>query len=120
MSAFSELHKSLQKPRPRALDKQDRDRLTMTTDAEESKKVKQRSGGQCEIVIDGEGRCLRKGFQVHHMLGGWGRRARGRSALAEHKQHACSECHDFITKHLLRLNVQGSLPSWTDVYTRWK
>lgn len=112
--------KPIKKPRPRALDKKDRDNRIVSTDKAEDKKVKRRSGGRCEVVIAGEGRCERIGQgDPHHMLGGWGRRARGRSALAEHKQHCCFECHRKITNHTLRLKaVLGDLPTWSDQYER--
>lgn len=108
------------KSRPRALDQQDRKALVVSTDKAEDKKVKARSGGRCEVVVAGEGRCARRGTgQPHHLLGGWGRRARGRSALAEHKQHCCGECHRQITNHILRIaRVKGELPQWNDTYIR--
>ena len=111
---------AIPKSRPRALDKKDRDTRIVTTDRAEDKKVKQRSQGRCEVVIVGEGRCPKAGEgQPHHMLGGWGRRARGRSALAEHKQHCCGVHHRQITNHTLRLVVvAGELPRWTDIYER--
>lgn len=118
MSASSDPRLAFPKLRPRALDQQDRKDTIVTTDAAESRAVKQRSGGQCEIIVAGH-RCHRRAFHVHHMLSGWGRRARGRSALAEHKQHACSDCHTHITAHVLRLkHVTGELPRWTDTYER--
>lgn len=65
-------------------------------DAAESRIVKARSGGRCEVTIDGA-RCPRRAAQVHHQIGGWKRRGRGASALAEHKTHACAACHRLIT-----------------------
>jgi hypothetical protein len=109
------------KARPRALDQKDRKNVIVSTDKAEDKNVKQRSGAQCEIVVIGEGRCARRAVQIHHLLGGWGRRARGRSALSEHKQHCCVPCHQQITSHILRLNAtHGDLPQWNDRYTRVK
>lgn len=109
------------KARPRALDKADRDKRIVSTDKAEDKKVKARSKGQCEVFIIGVGRCPKKGEgDPHHMLGGWGRRARGRSALAEHKQHCCGKHHREITNHILRLLVNGDLPRFDDAYERVK
>lgn len=110
------------KSRPRALDKDDRKKLIVKTDKDEDKEVKARSNGQCEVFIVGLGRCQQKGQgDPHHMLGGWGRRARGRSALAEHKQHCCRKHHDMITNHTLRLLiVNGELPRFDDAYERVK
>lgn len=119
MSASSCPDLNFAKLRPRALDKADRDKLVVTTDKAEDKKVKARSKGQCEVFVVGIGRCQRKAEgQPHHMLGGWGRRARGRSALAEHKQHCCGEHHRQITNHTLRLTVSGDFPQWDDAYER--
>jgi hypothetical protein len=122
MSASSCTELKFAKTRPRALDKQARDAKVVTTDKAEDQLVRARAGGQCEVFVVGEGRCGRKAEgQPHHMLGGWGRRARGRSALAEHKQHCCRKHHEQITKHILRLMVvAGELPRYTDVYERWK
>jgi len=84
-------------------------------DERESLKVKVRSGGRCEIKSPE--RCERKAAHVHHMISGIGRRARGISALAQHKQHACIQCHALITSKKLRR--QGSeTPRWTDKYER--
>ena len=64
-------------------------------------------------------RCLRVATQVHHMIGGRGKRGRGISALAEHKQAVCDVCHEEITggiggKKLMRIG--GDVPLWTDFY----
>lgn len=116
------------KSRPRKLDQQARKNLIVSTDKAENALVKYRSGGQCEVRVfvrfDGDKvvsrRCALRASQIHHQLGGWGRRARGRSALAEHKQHACEKCHSDITGHVLRLQVRGDLPKYSDIYERVK
>lgn len=108
------------KGRPRKLDKDDRDRLVVTTDRDENTKAKQRAGGRCEVFEVGRGRCMRKDQHTHHMLSGFGRRGKGRSGLAEHKQRVCATCHHEITTHVLRLLVDGDLPKFTDAYERWK
>lgn len=121
MSASSCPDFKFAKQRPRALDQDDRKKLVVTTDKAQDKLVKARSKGQCEVFVIGVGRCQKKGEgDPHHMLGGWGRRARGRSALAEHKQYCCKKHHDEITKHILRLMVQGDLPRFDDAYERFK
>ena len=103
--------------------KRDADRAV---DKSESAKVRERSEGRCEIRCRSEGgrftfRCTHYATQVHHMIGGNGKRGRGISALAEHKQHVCNSCHDDITgrvggKKLQRLG--GLVPLWTDCYER--
>lgn len=123
MSAFTELAESLKKPRPRALDKADRQKRVVSTDKAEDKLVKARSKGQCEVFVVGRGRCPKKATSIHHLLSGWGRRARGRSALAEHKQHVCDGPgghHPLITGHVLRLLVNGDLPRFDDAYERYR
>lgn len=72
----------LPKPRPILLDRADTKRDREQIDKAESAKVKARSGGRCEVTIGGV-RCMRRASEVHHHLGGWGRRGRGDSALAE-------------------------------------
>jgi len=116
------------KSRPRKLDQADRKNLIVSTDKAEDKIVKARSGGQCEVRVfvrfDGEKvisrRCALRASQIHHMLGGFGRRGRGRSGLAEHKQNVCGKCHSDITGHVLHLQVRGDLPRFTDIYERVK
>lgn len=110
------------KPRPAKLERLARKQIRESLDAAENKKVKARSGGQCEVFVlitpPAYGRkCQRRGNQTHHMIGGWGKRARGISALAEHKQWVCQTCHDDIGGHVLR-RIGGDPPVWTDVYER--
>ena len=104
-------------------------------DASENRTVRQRSHGRCEmtellITMRAKGdaprqvvliRCARKASQIHHLLGGRGTRGVGRSALAIHKQHVCTQCHDDITgdvggKALQRIG--GAVPRWSDYYRR--
>jgi len=116
------------KSRPRKLDQQARKNLIVSTDKAEDKLVKARSKGQCEVQVfvrfEGDKaisrRCALRASQIHHQLGGWGRRARGRSALADHKQHVCDRCHSDITGHVLHLQVRGDLPRFGDIYERVK
>jgi len=111
------------KPRPAALERQDRRRERTTRDEAENMSVRARSGGRCEVTEDllssdlPPRRCRRRAWHIHHMIGGWGRRARGPSILAEHKQHVCAECHEAITRHILQ-RVGGDPPFWADVYRR--
>jgi|SRR3990167_736806 len=90
-------------------------------DREESRDVVSRSGGRCEVVIVGDGRCRRRALSVHHMIGGSGTRARGLSVLAAHKLHVCDGpggCHALITEKRLVLQQAGRLPRFDDVYVR--
>lgn len=127
-SLFAETADRLKKGKPRLLDKDERSAHQLAVDIRENKIVKARSGGQCEVFIVGEGRCQKPAHAIHHMLGGWGRRARGESALAIRKQHVCDGPkghHRLITGHVLRrLPADASdafaLPRWDDAYERVK
>ena len=72
-------------------------------DKAESVKVRHRSRGRCEMSLtDGRlagPRCPRRATEVHHLLGGVGRRGRGESALAANKVHLCDRCHAACTAH---------------------
>ena len=108
------------KQRPALLDKQAHKKTVVDLDRLENDKVKQRSGGWCEIHELHEGvavRCKRRAYEIHHLLGGWRRRSRGASALAEHKQHVCRTCHRLITGHVLQ-HIGVQVPRWTDKYRR--
>lgn len=76
-------------------------------DERESKWIrKKRSGGRCEVSIDGV-RCRRRAYEIHHHMGGYGVRGRGASALAQNKTHACSQCHRRITAKVLQ-HISGN------------
>jgi hypothetical protein len=114
---------ALPKGRPAKLAKADRTKARKVDDETENETVKERSGGQCEVVWFGSRsriakRCPRRAAPgVHHMIGGWGKRARGKSLLAMHKQDVCTQCHSLITSHVLR-RIGGDVPRWTDEYER--
>jgi len=112
------------KPRPRALEKQARKRAKQSVEDRENKRVRERSKGQCEVrhiynwmdlsLRHGSTRCSpcqRRASEIHHMLGGSGRRGVGESAKAENKLHLCGPCHDLITRHILQVH-------WTQVEDR--
>ena len=110
------------KGKPAKLEKAERDRKREARDEKESDKVKERSGGRCEVTWFGRKamrvvRCPKRANQVHHMISGRGKRGRGISALAKHKQHVCGDCHPLITGHVLR-RIGSEVPLWTDEYER--
>lgn len=114
------------KGRPAALDRKDQRIARKAQDEAENRVVKERSGGRCEVVELREtraavrletARCQRRAIHIHHMIGGWGKRARGSSILSIHKQHTCDECHRLITGHVLQ-RVGDKLPLWSDLYQR--
>ena len=92
------------KPRPAKLERADRKTAREKADKAESDKVKARSGGRCEMRVDravANLRCQRRAVHIHHMIGGWGKRARGISTLAANKLHLCNRCHSDIHAHVL-------------------
>jgi len=102
-----------------------RDALRKKIDRQENAKVKERSGGQCEVWFPTASdspslvRCDSIATEVHHMISGRGNRARGPSLLAEHKQHCCAWHHAMITAKKLQ-RVGGEAPHYTDTYRRVK
>ena len=80
------------KPVPQVFARQQRRACQQAHDRQENTRVEARSGGRCEIVLDGT-RCPKAGREVHHLLRGHGRRGRGDSVLATHKVHACVAHH---------------------------
>lgn len=106
---------------PKALEKQKRDAKRKASDEAETAKARERSQGRCEVKWFGKKartmvHCPKPIMPgIHHMIGGWGKRARGLSILAEHKQAVCADCHPLITQHILR-RVGGDVPLWTDEY----
>ena len=100
MTAFTEAHAKLQKPRPKLLDTQEKKAHVNADDKIERGKCRQRSGGQCEVIERGR-RCARRSSQNHHLIGGIGRRGRGKSRLHQHRLDVCDRCHKEITNHVL-------------------
>ena len=102
----------------RAQMKAARARLQAKIEREENAKVVARCDGMCEVVLTAM--CPAAGTQIHHMLGGWKLRGKGRSALAEHKQLVCDWHHRAITGDVNNklVRVGGPVPHWTDHYRR--
>ena len=101
------------KPRPKLLDQRDKQRVADAVDRTERLKCRARSGGRCEAEIIVEHghvgylrlppweRCKRHATENHHLIGGIGRKNKGRSILAEHRLDVCRECHREITGKVL-------------------
>lgn len=105
MSTFTDLQARLQKPRVRALEKLDRAKRKQSIEDRENAKVKARSLGQCEmreVVVSDVFRCRKNAYEIHHLLGGSGKRGVRESALAINKLHVCSFDHQLITEHILQ------------------
>jgi hypothetical protein len=115
-----ELAKRLQKPAPQRLVKGAAKATVSTTDKKERAKCRERSGGQCEVwetfmpifAFDKTTmkevppslmvkRCKRRASENHHLIGGIGRRNKGRSILAAHRLDTCGRCHKDITGNVL-------------------
>lgn len=105
------------KPRPRLLDKRDAKAAVTEIDKKQRAICLERSMGFCE-VLEASGRhpwpqrgfqrCGRRATQNHHLLGGIGRRNKGRSILAEHRLDVCDRCHEEITGKVLVPCVEQS------------
>ena len=80
------------KPFPQVFERQARRACQQARERQENISVTARSGGRCEVVLDGR-RCRKAGREIHHLLGGHGRRGRGDSVLATHKVHTCVDHH---------------------------
>ena len=84
------------KPVPQVLERQQRRACQQARERRENLTVRQRSGGRCEVVL-GTTRCRKAAREIHHLLGGYGRRGRGDSALATHKVHSCVVHHRLMS-----------------------
>lgn len=108
------------KPTPKLLAKRAAAATVRTTDDKERAKCHARSGGQCEVwetfvpifVFEKKTmkpvpaslmvkRCKRRASENHHLIGGIGRRNKGRSILAGHRLDTCQRCHKEITGNVL-------------------
>jgi hypothetical protein len=113
------------KSRVRALDKADKAAALAKQDKAENAKARKRAKGRCEVweiekvvckVQMGpigsncvcpepkpvQYRCGRKDTETHHLIGGIGRRNKGKSILADYKLRVCKDCHAAITANILR------------------
>jgi hypothetical protein len=113
------------KDRPRLLDKRDRAADIKKIDKAESRKVRARSGGRCEVWEAGSTgmslRCTHKAMPGnHHLIFGIGRKNKGRSILAECRIDVCKTCHEDITGKVLVPWVAQYLAEYADtvIYRR--
>jgi len=95
------------KPRPKLLEKRDKKAATDALDRAENARVRQRSGGQCEMLTTNDPvfrnrRCPLRASHIHHLISGIGRRNVGKSIEAAHKLHVCDRCHEEIHGHVLK------------------
>jgi hypothetical protein len=80
------------KPRPKLLDKRQKASQIGEIDRRQRSLCHQRSGMKCEVFTE-LGRCGRRVSENHHLIGGIGRRNRGKSLLAAHRLDCCDRCH---------------------------
>jgi hypothetical protein len=105
--------------KPRDAAKQTRKELWEKLDRAENRKMAKRSKGRCEfrwIAGVAKFRCWSAAIDPHHMIGG-ASRARGKSALMDHKQHLCRVHHREITDRVWK-RVGGDVPHHSDKYER--
>jgi hypothetical protein len=103
---------AIPKQRVKALDKADARKALEAKDKAESAKAKKRAKGRCEVhFAEPYGKnltrwvglfCSSKDTETHHLIGGIGRRNKGKSILADYKLRVCKECHAAITANILR------------------
>jgi hypothetical protein len=97
---------AIPKSRVKALDKADKAKAIEAQDKKENAKAKKRAAGMCEVIeVHGNasyGRCGHKDTETHHLIGGIGRRNKGKSIMAEYKLRVCKGCHAAITANILR------------------
>lgn len=108
------------KPMPKLLEKRAKHAAIETQDKAERKKCHLRSAGQCEVVevtFRPESsaiytkRCARRASQNHHLIGGSGKRNKGKSILACHRLDTCDRCHQEVT-HKVLVPVNGEEREW--------
>ena len=100
------------KQRVKALEQQDKATALESKDKAENAKAKKRANGRCEVYLaEPYGTnltrwvglfCTNKDTQTHHLIGGIGRRNKGKSILADYKLRVCDQCHDDITRKILQ------------------
>jgi hypothetical protein len=97
------------KSRVKALDKADKAAALAKQDRAESAKARKRAKGRCEAQVEigippyaQFARCPKKDTETHHLIGGIGRRNKGKSILADYKLRVCKDCHAAITANILR------------------
>lgn len=108
------------KPRPKLLEQRKARAALAAQDRRERMKCRLRSGGQCEVRVRVDifqggffvRRCERQASQNHHLIGGSGRRNKGRSILAAHRLDVCDQCHQNITRHILGPAVSKADAEW--------
>jgi len=126
---------------PHRLVKQDAEADVDKQDRLEREKCHTRSGGRCEVlevitplfIFDAKTmaqkpvtqvavRCKRRVGENHHLIGGIGRRNKGKSILAEHRLDTCLRCHSDITGKVLvpAVNAQDRQLAAKVVYERKK
>lgn len=104
-TVFNGLSCALPKGRVKALVVEDARAKLETQDKTENAKAKARAEGRCEVRVGKMMtfvRCQRAGVDPHHLIGGSGRRNRGKSILAQYKLWVCRQCHDDITAKKLQ------------------
>ena len=99
---------------PQKVAREARRKAIVARDLKGSRQAKGRADGRCEAVVN-HLRCPWQGRHVHHMISGIGKRGRGVSALAEHKQYVCFGHHELIHKENIK-RIGGEVPHYTDTY----
>lgn len=104
------------KPRPKLLDKRQRQAAVDKVDREQRTICRARSGGRCEVIeafiTMPHRRCDRRASENHHLIGGSGRRNKGASLYSPHRLDVCQRCHEDITGKVLVPCVEQKNAEW--------
>lgn len=94
VTASNDQRLRFRKPEPRREVKRQKDNQKKALARKQQAEVFARSRGQCELCEAELGvRCTYPATDIHHLLGGHGRRNVGESALAKNLIHICREHH---------------------------
>lgn len=117
--------RSLEKPRPRLLDKTAAKATRDAIDRAENAKVRARSQGWCEVREQWGAtmfkQCRRRAGHIHHLRSGIGVRNHGESILSSCKLHVCEQHHSEIHGHVLKpVSEETRHDAATVIYERYK
>lgn len=111
MSASSHPGLAFPKGKPHILEKREKKSALDAKDQAERKKCHLRSGMRCEVIEEiskpeqsaiVKKRCKGRVVNNHHLIGGVGKRNKGKSILCEHRLDTCARCHAEIEAEVLQ------------------
>ncbi len=102
MSAFAELHRSLQKPAPREIDRDERRRTRESEYRRNAKLARRRDNKHCRICG------AHQNLETHHVVP---RSLAGKTIrdAMSNLLTVCHDCHELITRHVIKLYAHEPL-----------